>query len=160
MSKPKGAHARAKADTWELFSAYIRIRDAIRTTGAPDECECVTCGRRKPLFRTHDSIQAGHFIPGRHNAILFDARGCHGQCSYCNDHLRGNWVRYMEFMLLKYGEDVIDELIDRDRQTVSWKTFELEGLQEQLRVEIRDLISSCSAEPSDAVKRKLKELKI
>ena len=143
-----------------MFSAYIRIRDAFETTGALDECECVTCGRKKPLFRTHDSIQAGHFIPGRHNAILFDERGCHGQCAYCNDHLKGNWVPYLKFMQARYGQAVVDELMARDKESVSWKTYELEELQAELRVKIRAVVDTCPMQTPDAVLRKMKELKV
>jgi len=135
---PKSPKAQAKAETWRLFSLYIRYRDALKTTGTLEECACVTCGRIKPT-RTRAGIQAGHFIPGRHNSILYDYRGCHGQCPYCNRTLKGNWVPYLEFMLAEYGPEVVEEFQARDKQTQSWSIGELEALQAELRDKLAEM---------------------
>lgn len=80
---------------WPTFSTYIRTRDCIRTTGNRLYGKCVTCGKRK-LFK---KLQAGHFIPGRTDAILFDDRQVHAQCHQCNMYLQGMWHKYYLFML-------------------------------------------------------------
>lgn len=133
--RPKSDKAKAKAETWRLFSLYIRYRDSLKTTGTLTECACVTCGRVKPT-RARNGIQAGHFYPGRHNAIIYDRRNCAGQCIWCNRDLKGNWPAYYDFMLRTYGQAVIDELKARDREVVSWSIDELEALQAQLRADI------------------------
>jgi len=136
--RPKSPKARAKAETWRLFSLYIRYRDALKTTGSLEECACVTCGRIKPT-RARGGIQAGHFIPSRHNSILYDYRGCHGQCVWCNRTLNGNWVPYRAFMVETYGEDVVNELIERDKETRTWSIGELEVLQAELREKLAEM---------------------
>ena len=133
--RPKSDKAKAKAETWRLMSLYIRYRDALKTTGTLTSCACVTCGRIKPT-RAIGGIQCGHFLPGRHNAIIYDRRNMAGQCSFCNDHLKGNWPAYYDYMLREYGQAVIDELKARDREVVSWSIDELEILQAQLRADI------------------------
>ena len=74
-------------------------------------------------------MQAGHFIPGRHNSILFDQRGCHAQCYSCNcGWLKGNPRKYQAYMLKRYGQEVIDELDRLDAQQKSFTPAELEDL--------------------------------
>jgi len=92
----------AKDKAWKVFSLYIRTKYA-------DEngmVECVTCGDVKPI----KEMQAGHFLAGRGNAILFDPRGVHPQCYSCNVCKHGNIEEYYPFMLENYGQEVIDDL--------------------------------------------------
>jgi hypothetical protein len=94
---------------WPIFSNYIRIRDCLITTGTTWKAACVTCGK---IYRLGKQLQAGHFIPGRTRAILFDERCVHAQCYRCNHKLQGNWPPYYRFMQKVYGQNVIEELID------------------------------------------------
>jgi hypothetical protein len=71
-------------------------------------------------------IQAGHFIDGRYNAILFDERGIHPQCMGCNVMLNGRKEEYFVFMEGKYGREVIDELRRHRNQSRSFTAEELE----------------------------------
>lgn len=80
---------------------------------------CITCLRQKPIGVV-GGIQAGHFIPGRGNAILFDERGCHPQCYGCNIGKKGNMVKYYKWMLENYGQEVIDDLERLDNTTVKY----------------------------------------
>ena len=117
---------------WKIFSQYIRLRDCIKSLGAVDRGKCVTCGRIYPFKK----LQAGHFVPGRTRAVLFDERCVHAQCFLCNmkpDHtdvvlfddsdthaqcyrcnhkLSGAWPAYYRFMQQEYGQAVVEELID------------------------------------------------
>ncbi len=94
---------------WPVFSKYIRLRDCLITTGTIWKGACVTCGK---VYRMGKQLQAGHFVPGRTRAILYDERGVHAQCYRCNRHLQGAWPPYYKFMLKVYGQKVVDELID------------------------------------------------
>ena len=93
---------------WPLFSRFIRLRDCIKTTGTTDRGRCVTCGR---LYK-FEKLQAGHFVPGRTRAILFDPRCVNAQCYRCNVKLDGVWPAYYRWMQKNYSQEVIDELID------------------------------------------------
>lgn len=102
----------AKSTAWKYFSLYIRKRDSLC-----DSFRCCTCGEVKP-FRLAD---AGHFIPGRSNSILFEETNCHAQCSACNRFKQGKWPEYYKFMLEKYGQIEIDRLIDLKSKIVKLK---------------------------------------
>jgi len=128
----------AKAAAWREFSLYIRKRDSIRTTGREGEARCVTCGK---VYASSGQgcLQAGHFIPGRHLSILFDERNCHAQCYNCNIRLKGNWPEYYAYMLARYGSRVIEELMAKNRQTVSMMPHELLALAESFRAKRLEL---------------------
>ncbi len=92
MAKRKYTLTWWKGKAWEEFSKYIRIRDALRTTGTIENAVCCSCSKIYPSFGK-GCLQAGHFIPGRRAAILFEETGVHGQCYWCNSNngLKGNW---------------------------------------------------------------------
>lgn len=84
---------------WPVFSRYIRTRDCLATTGTETHGKCVTCGRTLAFGK----LQAGHFIPGRTDAILFDEDQVYAQCYRCNMKLQGMWHKYFLFMQVKFG---------------------------------------------------------
>jgi hypothetical protein len=114
-----------KTKCWTLFSEIVRDQGCERGYG-----NCVTCGKRKHF----SELQAGHFIQGRHNSILFDFRGCHPQCFHCNIGLKGNVLNYYDYMKAKYGMKVINELRRLDKQTKQFKVYELEELHTALKL--------------------------
>lgn len=100
-----------------MFSQFIRMRDA----DWKGYIKCVTC--RKYIF--WKASDAGHFLPGRKNIILFDERQVHAQCGRCNRFRAGNWDKYYAVMKEKHGQEVIDELIALNNQMKEWKLAEL-----------------------------------
>lgn len=102
---------------WQEFSKFIRIADADDNWIG----ECVTCGRRLPW----QELQAGHFIAGRNNAILFEKNAVHSQCYICNCMLHGNIVEYYPFMLERYGQEEVDRLKRLRNETVKFTPQEL-----------------------------------
>ena len=125
MKTKKKSLSSMKRKVWKLFSEYIRLRDCLQTTGLPDYGKCITCGKTVP--RT--LLQAGHFIPGRHNANLFSERGTHAQCYNCNINLKGNTLEYRRQVVNLYGEGADLELEQEARQI---KKFTVPGLEELL----------------------------
>lgn len=65
-----------KKTAWQEFSKWIRLRDCVKTTGDTESGVCITCGKLIPFKQS----QAGHFIAGRTNAVLFDEDIVHLQC--------------------------------------------------------------------------------
>ena len=104
---------KAKKDLWKIFSMYIRMRDCFLATGTLDNGFCCTCGRPK----TYKTLQAGHFIPGREDSILFEPTCVHAQCYRCNVKRSGEWVKYYRFMQKKYGDAHIFYLMELSEQT-------------------------------------------
>ncbi len=109
-----------KKRLWKIFSIYIRMRDCIQTTGTTTHGKCCTCERDYPIGK----LQAGHFIPGREDSILFDPACVHAQCYRCNVQRSGEWVKYFRFMEKKYGREFIFELMIKSENkcliTIPW----------------------------------------
>jgi len=114
-----------KKKCWNLFSELVRKSGSF----ANGNNSCITCGAIKPW----KELQAGHFIPGRHNSVLFDFRNCHPQCYRCNVLLKGNPVEYYEYMLDNYGKKVIKELKELDKELCPFKVYELEIKYDSLK---------------------------
>ena len=113
--------SKLKKEVWDVFSKLIRAtyRDW------KGEARCVTCDKFYPV----KLLQAGHFIPGRMNSILFDERGVHPQCYNCNINLKGNPRKYDAFMERTYGSEVIAELDRLSGQPRPFTHTELETMK-------------------------------
>ena len=127
-----------KKKAWNEFSRYIRLRDALKTTGTQENVRCYTCRKTYPAFGA-GCVQAGHFVPGRGNSILFDERGVHAQCYNCNVNLKGNWPEYMRYMLAEYGQEVVDELLHLKNQVKIYTPADLEGLRDKYKQMFEEL---------------------
>lgn len=124
-----------KQKTWAVFSKYIRLRDALRTTGTLTHAKCVSCQKVYPI----EKLQAGHLISRRHTNILFNEKNVHGQCMHCNVFQKGNWVSYYEQFIKLYGEDVLEELQMLRHIPKQFKKKELIELREQYKEKIKEL---------------------
>ena len=108
------------------MSKYIRLRDALTyckemriDTGQFNNwqdlpCACCTCGK----ILTVREADCGHFISrgsGGQSGVYFDERNCHFQCRSCNRFNQGRTLEYNDFMLEKYGQEVVDELRKKDK---------------------------------------------
>ena len=64
---------------------------------------CVTCG-------TTRGLQCSHFHSRRHLATRFDLRNCNAMCPDCNRRHNVDRSPYTDFMLGRYGPEVVEEL--------------------------------------------------
>jgi len=131
----KKAISSLKKKAWPLFSQYIRMRDCLRTTGSLDYGECITCDNQFEF----NQLQAGHFIPGRHNSNLFSEKGCHAQCVSCNRYHGGQPLEYRRQIIKLYGEGADLELEEEARKVKKFTLQELETLIVDLREKIKEL---------------------
>lgn len=129
--KTKMTLSKAKKKAWTQFSLYIRLRFA----DANGYTKCVTCG----VMKSYVDLQAGHFIGGRHTSILFDEMNCHSQCVGCNVFGRGMFSRYYEYMLKMYGQETINELMEKDREIVKYKVFDYLELERIYKQKVKEL---------------------
>ena len=134
LTKRKSISSLKKA-VWTIFSIYIRIRDCLSTTGCSSWGLCITCGKRIHF----KLLQAGHFIPGRHNAGLFSMMGVHAQCYNCNINLKGNTLEYRRKIIELYGEGADLELEEEARQTLKFTIPDLEALKLDLKERTKKL---------------------
>ncbi|KKL54893.1 hypothetical protein LCGC14_2260890 [marine sediment metagenome] len=133
MKKPTLTKVKKKA--WKQFSLFIRLRDSLKTMRNNRQCKCISCGTIKNT-RTRPCIQAGHFIAGRHNAILFSEEMVNGQCYHCNMGLKGNWVPYEEAMVEMYGQERVAELKRLSKVGVGQKRIKY-TIQDYLDIEAK-----------------------
>ena len=124
--KSKRPISKLKKKAWELFSIYVRTRDCLRTTGCSSWGLCITCDKRVH----YKLLQGGHFIPGRHNANLFNERGVHAQCYNCNVNLKGNTLNYRRAIIKLYGEGADEEI---EKEVAVIKKFTVDELEELIK---------------------------
>ena len=113
--KCAGKKRPAKDTAWKWFSKYIRLRDCLATTGTDDRCVCVTCGK---IVYDGDGLEAGHAIPRRHNAVLFDPTIVYGQCHTCNYTNKGERQAFRMFLVNKHGEEWMQYKEDGAKKSV------------------------------------------
>ena len=109
-----------KNKAWKLFSEYVRRKDA-------DEggtVSCFTCG--KPL--SWKEAHAGHAIPGRHNAVLFDLDIVRPQCPRDNIFLRGRYEVFATKLIKEMGMDWWEKKLAGSREIVKLTRSDLEDL--------------------------------
>lgn len=99
-----------------VFSLYIRLKDSVN-----GYAKCVTCPTRLP----YKLMQNGHFIPRGRFGTRWDVRNCHVQCKQCNEVLDGNLKKYKEYMISKYGPEVLYELRQQANSTSKITTVKL-----------------------------------
>lgn len=110
-----------KTKAWQALSKYVRLL----------EPRCYTCGAV--------GTQAGHF---RHNtdkpskqlggnALWYDIRNIHNQCSGCNLFKSGNLTIYAERLEEQYGFGIIQELMNLWNTPKKWTESELETMAEK-----------------------------
>ena len=121
--------------TWTAFSKYLRTKECLETTGNPGYGKCCTCGEIKHFTE----LDAGHFIAGRRLGILFDERGVHIQCAKCNRFQGGRPVEYRDYMLTRYGQEVIDDLYRLAKIPKGYADFELKEMRAKYNKQTREL---------------------
>ena len=123
--------SKAKEAAWRVFSLFIRTRDSHNGI-----VTCFTCQFNFLIKET----QAGHFIQGRHNSVLFDERNVHAQCRGCNIFKSGNLIEYYPRMVEMYGGGVIEELKFLDTKHKQFKVYELIEIKEKYEKKLKDMI--------------------
>ena len=124
-----------KSNAWRWFSKYIRLRDALKTTGTTTHVKCITCG--KLLLITF--CDAGHFVSRRYNATLFDERNVHTQCRYCNRFLDGNLLEYRRQLIKIYGEGIDTELEDKATEIKKYSVEGLTNIEKEYKMKVENL---------------------
>ena len=141
MAKKKKRHGLTwwKKKAWNLFSEYVRLRDAIETTGTTHSLVCFTCGKTYPAFG-RGCAQAGHFVPGRSHILLFEEHGVHGQCYNCNINLKGSPQNYRDKMIEKYGVEETERIEhSRFNHTFKYTIVDLQEKCEDIKLKIEKL---------------------
>lgn len=144
-----GEHAKKKKVTtgtlkkkaWKYFSIFIRTRDCIATTGDHEYGICVTCGKR---FHFKE-LQAGHYVSGRNNAVLFHEDLVRAQCMRCNVWLEGNKTKYALYMFKHYTPEQMEGFEMLRNQTVKRTVGDYEVMIEDFKQRTKALSGLCPA---------------
>jgi len=141
----------AKQKAWYWCSRYCRLRDALeycarmridtsqfsRIEDLP--VQCCTCKKIQSWIR----MDAGHWISrssGGRSGVYFDERNIHAQSKDCNAFYQGRAQDYYDFMLKKYGQEVIDELKFLDKnQSYKYKIVAIGLMYQQMYEELLQL---------------------
>lgn len=84
-------------------------------------------------------MQAGHFLAGRGNSILFENNNVHPQCYSCNVMNHGEQLKYYRFMVKTYGEAEVKRLEKLKAKTRSFTIPELIKMREDFELQISQL---------------------
>lgn len=87
---------------------------------------CVTCRRT-------DDLQASHFYKRKWLHVRWDDRNVHAMCGDCNQRHNNNVWPYTNFMLDRYGDDVLTELFELRNCKRYIPTPELEEWLDEMR---------------------------
>lgn len=98
-----------------IFSMYIRLRDC--ETG-----RCISCGKRI----TPETSDCGHYVPRSHLATRWHEKNCNAQCKVCNQMEYGNLKGYTKGLMNKYGDGIIEELIQLKHSIVKMSKSDYE----------------------------------
>lgn len=100
-----------------VFQLFIRLRDS--------NLPCISCGVKEAK-----QFDGGHFFKAElYTGLIFNEMNCHKQCSYCNDYLSGNLIKYRAGLIDRYGVERVRELEDRADKSRVYKFTKFELLQ-------------------------------
>jgi hypothetical protein len=112
-TKKKPTTARLRKELWKVFTLYIKMRD---------NWTCFTCGRKA----TGQGMGGGHYKPkGACSAEYYYSEiNVNAQCTDCNLVLCGNQVEYRRRLVLKYGEEKVNDIDMNFRKPVKYYPYE------------------------------------
>jgi len=121
---------REKEKAWGWFSKYIRTRECLQSTGSTEYGLCFTCGKRT----NYEEMDAGHFIAGRKNAVLFDPAYVRGQCRECNRSKGGNVKIFREKLVILHGEESVQDAQNKRHNVVKYSESDYADISEEYRI--------------------------
>lgn len=122
---------------WNEFSKFIRLRDALRTTGNIRRVACITCIEEKDVI----SVDAGHFYSSTHGSIRFDEKNVHAQCKKCNmPPNSGEQYKYSMRIIELYGREELLRLESMRNLIKKFTRPELLGMIERYKSSVMQMI--------------------
>ena len=95
-----------KKEIDKLFSKYIRLRDAKKTTGTLNRARCITCNKVDLV----NNMDAGHYISRMCTPTRWNSKNVHAQCIRCNRFEQGKPELYKTKLIEKYGIIAVEDL--------------------------------------------------
>lgn len=117
----------------EVFSEFIRLRDS-KPYGFK-AFKCISCGRVLPF----SMADCGHFVKRSNQATRWDEENCHAQCIDCNRFRDGSYDAFSRSLVIRLGQDKVEELIQRGHQTVKFSKSEIDEKIRYYKEQIKEL---------------------
>ena len=124
----------AKKKAWDTFSKWVRLSNA----DSDGYVQCYTCPTRKHW----KEMQAGHFIDGRGNVVLFHEGIVKPQCMPCNIFKKGNKDVFAPKMIMEYGGKKVMEFYALKNQVVQLRIADYNEITEIYKEKIADKMVS------------------
>lgn len=126
-----------KKKAWKMFALYIKLRDA----NSDGKCYCCTCDAE--IEFDSQECNAGHFVAGRTNDVLFDEKITHSQCARCNLFKSGNQGKYVFFMKQHYGhtDEQLKDMLFKKGKPVKYTDADMVDLIKQFYGLINSILS-------------------
>lgn len=124
-----------KEKAWDAVSLYVRLSNANKDGFV----KCYTCDN----IKYWKEMQAGHFVPGRGNSIVFDIRGIRPQCYGCNCMHAGRQLEFLGRLEEEMGKmqaiELKDELMKEAKKPYKFSQEELLNIIEKFTLKTRAL---------------------
>ena len=104
----------------DAFSLYIRRRDS----DAKGYAKCVTCN----TTNHYKKMDAGHFVSRGKEGTRFDDRNVFTQCKRCNIFMSGNKPEFAVFLMKRFGNGIVEDLVKTGNLVVRRKSWDYEEL--------------------------------
>ena len=104
----------------KVFSDYIRLRDADNN----GIVRCPLCGTRMH-WKEADCM---HWQSRKNQSVRWDEKNCVAGCVKCNRFLDGNLDKFEEYLVMKYGRQVVTEIYGRAHSTAKFMNWEIEAM--------------------------------
>jgi len=126
----------SKATAWTWFAKYIKLRDALDTTGDPQWARCITCNEEFNI----DDMDAGHMIPGRTGGILLDESIVFAQCRHCNREGNGERQAFKAVMVARNGIEWYEVKEQARKTATKLGDFECKLISDEYREKYKALV--------------------
>jgi len=121
---------------WKVFSVFIRLRDA-KLYNKKGYVKCISCNTVKHW----KEMEAGHYIAkGSSYALKYEEKNVNAQCKSCNNFKSGNLINYRINLVIKWGENIVNNLEMRyqmKEQKKKMSKFEVDILTKYYKKEIK-----------------------
>ncbi len=125
-----------KKDAWNVMSKFVRAEECLASTGYWFSGVCITCEKRFHI----NALDAGHFVSGRGNSVLFVRENVHIQCSnWCNRMQHGNTKKYRKKMIELYGEKKVLEIEALKNTIVQNKDMDFASVEKKYKDKLKAL---------------------
>ena len=117
----------AKKSASARACGFIQLYARLLETDENGYGKCCSCGEVKSWGDLH----GGHFQAKgvNYNAACLEEDNVHAQCSTCNTYRQGNPAGYGQYMLDRYGNDVIEYIKQK-----SYEILDIEEVREMARI--------------------------